>query len=74
MHNQSSPRFCRVNDSLTSDQFGCEPHYFDKYIKDQNLLITFDYINVLQIQDATGETWGIDKDDVTELTKEEAAA
>jgi hypothetical protein len=73
MQNQNPPRYCRVHDHLTSDQFGCEPAYFDKYIKDRDLLICFEYKNMLQVMAPDGDQWGVDASDVYEL-KEEAAA
>ena len=73
MSKNISPRFCRVHDSLTSDQFGCEPAYFDQYIKDQNLRIIAQVVGYYIVLDPEEEEWTISQDDVS-LIGEEAAA
>lgn len=71
---KQTPRYCRVNDHIQSDQFGHEPMYFDKWIKDQPLRIIDDTKTFLQVQSPDGETHSVHQGDVQIIAREEVKA
>ena len=74
MAHQITPQFCQVLDHIGSEQFGHEPWYFDKWIKDQKLIILDDSTTFLQVQSADGEIHSVSHEDVRIITKEEVMA
>jgi hypothetical protein len=66
MDNTQTPRFCRVHDHITAQQFGCEPSYFDSLIKDQPLQVLHQVKDFLVIKTADGEEYTVQQDDVTQ--------
>lgn len=69
----TNTRFCQVIDSLTFSEFGCEPAYFDGYIKDQKLQIIAKVVGFYVVLDSEEEQWIVAQDDVF-LIGEEAVA
>lgn len=68
------PRFCKVHDHINYEEFGAEPGYFDKWIKDQHLIIIDDSTTFLQVKSADGAIHSAHHEDVTivEAAKEPA--
>lgn len=50
----------KVSGKMTADTFGCEEHYFQRFIKGKALLIISSYsTNYIRVKDQNEEEWGL---------------
>lgn len=54
----------RIPFELTADLFGCDPDHFREHVRGKRLSVTSETVHFITVEDATGEQWTVNKNDL----------